>query len=141
MAVAMDRLRRRARLVAPERVLCDRSNPLEGEREDHVHRQYRLDTAAIYALTDELTPLLDRPSQRGRPLPILMQVLVFLRFIATGTFYGVLRDLPWHVSRSAICQNIHRVARAVASLNHYVTFPRGEEARTTKAAFFDVAGK
>jgi hypothetical protein len=124
------------------RVLADRSNPLEGLPEAKVIRQYRLDTASIYQLVEDLTPALERPTNRGRPLPILIQVLVFLRFGASGAFYGVISDLPWRVSIGAVCTNLHRTARAVADLcPHFVQFPTRAEAQRNKISFYNIAGE
>jgi nuclease HARBI1 len=57
------------------------------------------------------------------------QLLVTLRFYATGTFQLVVGD-TFHVDKSTVCRTVHRVTRAIASLrSKYVKFPVTQQQR------------
>jgi nuclease HARBI1 len=65
------------------------------------------------------------------------QLLVALRFYATGTFQLVVGD-TFGVSKSTICRTVHRVTRAIAELrDKYVRFPTtAEEQRSIMQLFY-----
>ena len=55
---------------------------------------------------------LEHQTRRGLPLSPMQQVLIALRFYATGTFQRVIGDL-FGVSVFAACRVIHKVSRAI----------------------------
>ena len=80
----------------------------------------------VFALID-LVRILDKDLQhqtrRGLPLTPMQQVLIALRFYATGTFERVIGDL-FGVSVFAACTVIHKVSRAITKRNgHFLSFP------------------
>jgi len=66
------------------------------------------------------------------------QLLVALRFYATGSFQLVVGD-TFAVSKSTVCQTVHRVTEAIASLrDQYVKIPATvDEQRKTMQSFFN----
>lgn len=79
-------------------------------------------------------------SDRNEGLSPLNQLLVALRFYATGTFQLVIGDL-FNVNQSTICRTIHRVTKAIAQLRQtYVKFPvTAEEIHNKMQGFYDNA--
>lgn len=72
---------------------------------------------------------LEFPSERNQALSPMNQLLVTLRFYATGTFQLVVGD-TFSVNKGTVCRIVHRVTRAIASLrNKYVKFPSSTEAQ------------
>lgn len=65
------------------------------------------------------------------------QLLVALRFYATGTYQLVIGD-TFNISKAVVCTTVHRVTAAIASLrDQYVKFPATiEEQRNTMQAFY-----
>jgi len=65
------------------------------------------------------------------------QLLVALQFYATGSFQLVVGD-TFAVSKSTVCQAVHRVTEAIASLHDwYVQFPTtADQQRSTMQAFY-----
>jgi hypothetical protein len=65
------------------------------------------------------------------------QLLLALRFYATGTFQLVVGD-TFAVNKSTVCRTLHRVTAAIAGLRgKYVKFPAGvQESRDTMNKFF-----
>lgn len=68
------------------------------------------------------------------------QLLVALRYYASGSFYIVAGDLI-RISKSTTCRIIRKVSRAIASLApHYIAMPTGEdEISNAKSAFYNKA--
>ena len=71
---------------------------------------------------------LDRPeipghNDRGKRIPIDLQLLFTLRFYDTGTFHMVYRDLC-DISQASARRIIKRLSEAIAHLKiNYITFP------------------
>ena len=66
----------------------------------------------------------------------MQQVLIALRFYATGTFQGVIGDL-FGVSVFAACRVIHKVSRAIAKQKRqFLSF--SENLADIKRKFYDV---
>ena len=67
----------------------------------------------------------------------MQQVLIALRFYATGTFQRVIGDL-FGVSAFAACTENHKVSKTVAKQRaQFLSFP--ENQADTKRKFYDVA--
>jgi hypothetical protein len=69
------------------------------------------------------------------------QLLVALRFYATGTFQLVVGD-TFGITKSTVCQTVHRVTRAIAELHDkYVKFPATvDEQRSVMQLFYGKSG-
>lgn len=85
---AVTRRRRRKRqnlvLLRRPRVFRDLNNPTESLEEEEVFQRYRFSPASILFILDGIVDLLQADTARNRPIPPLIQVLLFLRFIPTG---------------------------------------------------------
>ena len=96
------------------RHLMDRFNPLEEYHYEDFRLRFRLqkdsviDPVKILELKD-----LQHQTRGGLPLTPMQQVLIVLRFYATGTFQRVIGDL-FGVSSFATCTAIHKVSKAIA---------------------------
>ena len=85
---------------------------------------------------------LERPTLRSSPLPVLLQVRVALRFLATGSFLITVGDTVRSVSKSTVSRVVkHFIHSVIWRLGWKIAFHRGEEARQVKGGFFRVAGK
>ena len=80
---------------------------------------------------------LEHNSERNEGLSPMNQLLITLRFYATGSFQIVVGDL-FDVSKATVCRTVHKVTRAIAGLRaKYVHFPAtDEERRDTMAEFY-----
>lgn len=83
-ALEQDRLRR-------ERVFKDRLDPLD-VNDEYLLRYYRFPRHEILQLCEEIGPDICRPTNRTHAIPVHTQVLVALRFYASGSFQSVLSD-------------------------------------------------
>ena len=77
---------------------------------------------------------------RNDAIPPMCQLLVALRYYATGSFCITLGDCAG-VSKSAANRAIHKVSRAICTLKRkYIRFPStDEEIRTAQHLNFEVA--
>jgi len=79
---------------------------------------------------------LEHPTKRCNSLSPMNQLLIALRFYATGSFQLVIGDL-FAVDKATVCRTLHRVTRAIAELRkNYVCFPdTGEKQRQIMQQF------
>ena len=84
---------------------------------------------------------LERSTIRSNALSVSTQVLVALRYFATGSFQRVARDLHG-VSQSSVSRCVIGVGKPLSCrASQYIMFPTNEASqRSVKFEFFDVAG-
>ena len=110
-------LRRHFNLGIPRRRIIDRSNPLEQYSDYMFACRYRFSKVVFLQLLTEVGDHLINPDQRGNPLPPLHQLLMFLRFAATGSFQEVIGDTVYlDCAKSTVCKYLPRVARVLATI-------------------------
>lgn len=124
----------------PARPLRVRMDPLT--LPDHVLvRQYRLPRRAILFLADLLKDDLQRNTRRSSPIPVALQIMVALRFFASGTFQMVLGGTVG-VSQSSVSRIVRDVSNALGRrAGQFIKFPTtAAECIRTKQQFFEIAG-
>ena len=107
-------IRRERRLPRP-RVFRDRTNPLEDMEHEEVFERYRFKPETIIFLVEILYADLARPTRRNSALPPLIQILVALRFLATGSFY-ILVGEPLGIAKSTAGRAVRHVCFLLARL-------------------------
>lgn len=121
------------------RILRDRTHPLEIYNDDTVFKKFRFHCYAIPELTasveDELAFVVP---QQGALTPVL-QVLLTLWFHATGTFQDVIEEL---IGVSQVTsRTVTRVTDIlVRHVSEWVKMPTRREADITKRKFFAMQG-
>lgn len=124
----------------PMRIFRDRENPLDHLNDEKLLQEYRFDRRAIYEIANILECDIDPVTQRNHSIPAVLQLLIALRFFATGCFQSVVGDV-FHVNKSSVSRVIHRVAGALCRhLNQTVTFPSRHEQDAIQTSFFRKAG-
>uniref|UniRef100_A0A667X6D1 Putative nuclease HARBI1 n=1 Tax=Myripristis murdjan TaxID=586833 RepID=A0A667X6D1_9TELE len=129
-----------AREDNPERPLRDQMDPLA--LPDHeVLRKYRLPRQLIMDLVDILKEDLQRRTNRSSPLSVALQVMVGLRFFASGSFQTVLGDTVG-VSQPSVSRTVNSVSRALCrKASTFIRFPSSAaEQIQVKMGFFELAG-
>ncbi|KAM7290344.1 putative nuclease HARBI1 [Ixodes scapularis] len=107
----------------PRRRLRDRLNPLEVFNDREFLARYRFTKATVASLLESLS-LEECASNRGLPVPPMLQLLIALRFYGAGTFQVVTGDLV-AVSQPTVCRVVERVSRLIAGtlFRRLVKFP------------------
>lgn len=140
MAVRRRLQRRRRRNLGVPRRIQDRSNPLEGLNDNEIFERYRFFPATIFFIVDLLKDNLQFASRRNNPLTPLHQVLVSLRFYATGSFYITIAD-TLNMSKSTAGRAVRLVTELLCRMtNRFICLPSREELVNIKAAFHKIAG-
>ena len=94
-----------------EMIFRDRENPLDYESYDCIVRKYRLSRPLIVSLCQMFLLNLQRPALRSSAFPVSLQIMVALRYYATGSFQSVIGDVH-NISRqnvSYILQDVKNV--------------------------------
>ncbi|KAK8766335.1 hypothetical protein V5799_006885 [Amblyomma americanum] len=115
--------------VVPRRALRDRINPLEHFSDGEFLSRYRFSKDTVRELLKCL-PMEESVSNRGHPLPPMLQLAIALRFYGSGTFQVVTGDLV-NVSQPTVCRAVERVSTLIAA--HM--FPRTVKFPATAAEF------
>uniref|UniRef100_A0A3B3QCF9 DDE Tnp4 domain-containing protein n=1 Tax=Paramormyrops kingsleyae TaxID=1676925 RepID=A0A3B3QCF9_9TELE len=124
------------RFPPTRQVLADRSDPLQRFDEISFRDHFRMHKVNAVEIISLLEPRLSSVTQRGQPIPVCLQELITLRFLACGTFHRETGDLCG-VSETTVCKVIHRVCRAICELKaHYINFP---DARTQMEPIFPLS--
>lgn len=132
--------KRLKRQIHVEWYIQDRSNPLENLLPNEVKEKNRFCPETIYYLCSLWTEKLSRNTKRSMALPPLLQVLVALRFLATGSYFRVIGD-TLGVSKATVCQCVHAIsALLVRRSAKEIVFPSMTSLVNIKTAFKAVAG-
>ncbi|KAI4463265.1 hypothetical protein MML48_4g00015453 [Holotrichia oblita] len=125
----------------PKRHIRDMQNPIEYYNNFEFKRRYRFDKRIV---NDVLLPMvnghLEKPSNRGLPLPPMLCLLITLRYYATGNYQIVSADLRG-VSQSSISRCIKLISTLFAhNLPNDIRFPVDEERKQeSQRQFYRIA--
>ncbi|MEW8547525.1 MAG: hypothetical protein AB2693_28800, partial [Candidatus Thiodiazotropha sp.] len=122
------------------RVLRDNMNPMEKLNDIQFFQNFRFSKNSALEIFRSVEDMLKVQTNRGLPVPPLLQFLGTLRFYATGSFQSVIGDL-FKVSQPAMSRIIKRVSTAIASRHHEVIkFPDRDSLFSEKQKFMDIGG-
>ena len=115
----------------------------DGYTDEELRARYRFGKESIQYITDLLADNLCRKTNRNRPLSALQQVLIALRFFASGSgsFLQVVGDTIG-VNKSTVSRVVANVSLALVSRQQeYVKWPRQQqELGKLKTAFYRRGG-
>ena len=119
-----------------ERIFRDRSNPLDIYTDEELFSRFRFPRNELLALIDEFAQELEFPTRRLGSLSAGMQIMIALRFFATGSFQEVIGDV-FGVSRMTVHRCIVRVSAVLKrAICQYVHFDNDQQTDQTKRIFF-----
>lgn len=99
-----------------ERHLIDHSNPLENLLPNEVKEKFRFSAESITHICSIIHRNLQRKTKRSMALPTLLQVLIAIRFFATGSYFKVIAD-TLNVSKSTVCICVDAVSKELVKLS------------------------
>ena len=113
------------------KVFRDRTNPLESYDDFELYQKFRFRREDILEIVEEVREDLLFPNRLGATDPLL-QVLIALRFYATGTFHDMCGELVG-VSKATANRLINRLTSAlVRCVPNHINFPDQREADRQK---------
>ena len=117
-------------------------NLLDGLFEAEVKSRYRFSRDSIQYITDTLAPDLERPTERNHALKPQEQVLVALRFFASGSFLELVGDTVGGIPKCTVSRIVSRVSTALArKQNQFIRWPStAAERQEIKQGFFEKGG-
>ena len=118
--------------IFEERRLLDIENPRE------FREKFGLPVNAFAHLLELIGPRLEHKTRRNRALTARQQLLVFLHFLGTNSFYHVMHSCHG-ISTSTVWHIIHRVVPAILSFKReFIRWP--DQPLNIAAKFRDLAG-
>ncbi|XP_069695193.1 putative nuclease HARBI1 [Periplaneta americana] len=126
------------RLPRP-RILRDRSNPLQEYDNIDFKIRFRLSKDTFMALLHEIGHHIEKQTARSKAVSASNQLLIALRYYATGAFQTVIGD-HIHVNKSTVCRIIRCVTVCIARMREqYISMPQGNSLQTVKQDFFSIS--
>lgn len=125
--------------IRQERMFRDRRDFFR-ENDVWLISRFRLPRHLLMELCDTLEPQLQRETRRSNAIPVSIQVLSTLAFLATGSFQREIGDRSG-VSQPSLSRIMPSVLRAINSLaGRYIQFPYDDAQQTViKMAFYGIA--
>lgn len=124
--------------VPRNRVFRDRQNHFEMFNDEEFKYRYRFSKNSVMDMLNIFGHELEPPTRRNKSLSSLNQLLIALRFYATGAFQQLLGDHN-NVAKSTICRTIKRVSQKIAALKPvYIKMPRMDEIPSVKSSFYAI---
>lgn len=122
-----------------ERLFRDRSNPFDHFSEVEFRQRYRLSKDCTFNLINNLRDNIKRNTSRSKSVSPELQVLVFLKFLASGQFYNSIGDLHG-INSATVCRIIRHVSTSIAALhNEHIQMPTTrEDIAETKRQFYEI---
>jgi hypothetical protein len=113
-------------------------NPMEGYGDSEFRRKFRFTKDTVINI---IFPMVqgELKSYHGSQLPPILQLLVGLRFFATGAFQNVLGDTV-QVSQPSVQRIVSKLSRILAGRRStHIKFPNEAEAGTVRSQFYEIA--
>ena len=114
-------------------------NLLDGLSEAEVKSRYSFSRDSIQYITDMLARDLERPTERNHALKPQEQVLVALRFFASGSFLKLVGDTVGGIPKCTVSRIASRVSTALArKQNQFIRWPStAAERQEINQGFFE----
>jgi hypothetical protein len=107
-----------------DRILRDRTNPLDKYDDVELHERFRFPREDILLLIDELRGAVEHETDWNGALSAEQQIMIALRFYATGCYHTLAGDVL-DVHKSTASRAIRRVSVALEQrLREYVYLPQ-----------------
>ena len=104
-----------------------RTNPCEMYSVDEFRMRFRFSKPAFEHILELVRDVLEHESKRNNAVSAELQLLIALRFFATGSFQMTLADV-FGIHQTTVSRIVYRVSRAIAALRRtYIKFPNQEE--------------
>lgn len=125
-------------VVSTGRRIPDRVNIFDEHDGEDFRIRYRLSKVTALQISELLD--LEPVTQRNKAIDGITQLLICLRFFATGSFQQVLGDLV-NIHKSIVCRIVQKVTRKLADLSSaYIKMPDRQELRRVAEDFYEIAG-
>ena len=105
---------------------------IESVTDEELRNRFRFGRQGIGYITNLIADKLRRSTRRNHALPPLLQVLIALRFYASGSFLQVIGDTAG-VEKSTVSRAVANVSNAlIAKQSEFITWPTDAEVAEVK---------
>ena len=119
-------------------VLHDRFDAFAFHSESNFRLRDRFYKKSVDIILDLIEPQLRAASNRNNPVSPRDQLLVTLRYFATGAFQMTDGDL-FGIHQSPVSRIVHRVSRVITSMSEtQIRFPIPDDQRKNKVIFYQI---
>ena len=127
-------------VLRPERVYRDHSNPFEYYSDDEFRKRFRFTKEGTMFILNLISEELEHGTNRGHGLPPMLQLLVTLRYYATGSFQMTVGDLA-NIHQSTVSRTVKHVSNKLAAKKpDFIKFPASPaERQSTSQKFWGIA--
>lgn len=109
--------------------------------EREFRERYRFLLINIQFILNLIRPSLITMTRRSKAVSPLLQLLVALRYFATGSFFRLIGDSVG-LSEATVSRCVHRVATALCGIGRrYISFPTDWQLLKTKQEFYNLSSK
>ena len=117
--------RRNRHFLRRDRIFRDRTNPLDTLTDGELLGKYRLTRQGIIFLCNMLQEQLGRSTQRSHAIPVPLQVMTGLHFLACGSFQQVIGDsMDIGLSQASVSRIVSRFVSKLSDVrNEFIKFP------------------
>ena len=113
---------------------------IENFTDQELRNRFRSGRQGIGYITNLIADELHRSTRRNHALPPLQQVLIALRFYASGSFLQVIGDTAG-VDNSTVSRVVTNVSNAlIAKQSKFITWPKDAEVAEVKNSFYRRGG-
>ena len=115
-------------------------SPIDEYTDSELRARYRFGRESIVFITNLIYDDLKRKTKRGHALDPIEQVLISLRFYASGSFLQVIGD-TFGVDKATVSRVLSGVTQALAARqDQFIKWPANEELIDVKSNFFQRGG-
>jgi hypothetical protein len=109
--------------------------------DEELVRRYRFGRQTIRYITRLVEDEIGPATNRSQPVSAIQQVLITLRYLASGSFQQVTGDTIAGLDKSTVCRIIRRVTVALSQrIDQFIKFPESQEERDViKAGLYELA--
>ncbi|CAL8103598.1 unnamed protein product [Orchesella dallaii] len=134
----LERRRRFGRIPLPR--LRDRSNPMMVLDEIEFQRRFHASKETVVFVYGLIKNDVEKPFKRGAQIPPMIQLLVALRYYATGSFQIVVGDL-YGVHQSSVSRILKRISCAIGKhARRFIQFTSFAEVLDVRRKFYEIGG-
>ena len=109
---------------------------IENFTDEELRNRFRFGRQGIGYITNLVADEIHRSTRRNHALPALQQVLIALRFYASGSFLQVIGDTAG-VDKSTVSRVVTNVSNAlIAKQSEFITWPTDAEVAEDKNSFY-----
>ncbi|XP_044753627.1 putative nuclease HARBI1 [Coccinella septempunctata] len=121
------------------RNIPDRKDLWNRYDDNEFRSRFRFNKPCILHLLSKIEHLIEPETRRSKAIDARTQLLIVLRYYATGSFQAVLGDLV-ECNKSTMCRIIQRVTKAITSLaDQQIKMPTSEEYQQVAQEFYEIA--